>query len=116
MSTLKADFIQSTNPSIPVDIGGTYSPTFNGNKILCGIAGSVTATAGLSYVSVSDTSITVNSKIFFQPANSSAATFLNSKHLVISAKSAGAFLASASDGSNFAGTEVFDYFIVQPPV
>ena len=116
MSTLKADYVQSTNPSNPVDIGGTFSPTFNGNKILCGFTGSATTSSGTPNFTISNAAITTNSKVFFQASNSAAATFLNAKNLVIVSKAAGSFIAGTSDSSNFAGTETFDYFVVQPPV
>ena len=116
MSTLKADYIQSTNPSLPVDIGGSYSPTFNGNKILCGVTGSLTATSGQSYVVVIDAAATVNSKLFLHPKNTAAATFLGSRYLVVTSKSAGSIRADVSDNSNFSGSEQFDYILVQPPV
>lgn len=78
-----------------------------------GTAGSFTLTAAATLV-VPQVMVTATSFIFLQPTNAAAATLQgSSESLYISAKSAGvSFTVATADGGNAAGTETFDYLIV----
>src|SRR5262245_14346687 len=72
--------------------------------------------AGAATTTVTQTAVTATSKIFLMPTNASAGTLMGSaKHLFISARTPGAsFAVRTADNNAAAGTETFDYFILNP--
>ena len=75
-------------------------------------AGSLTCANAADTV-VTDTAATVNSKIFLFPTNAAAATLqAGANCLRVKTKSIGGFTVTTAGGGAAAGTETFDYFIV----
>lgn len=79
------------------------------------ISGSFTCAATVT-TTVTQTGVTAGSKIFLVPTNATAGTLQGStKHLYISARTVGAsFAVSTASAVAAAGTETFDYFIINP--
>jgi hypothetical protein len=79
------------------------------------ITGSFTLAAAATTV-VAQTGVNATSKILLSPTNAAAATLMGStKSLYISAKTVGAsFTVATASGVAAAGTETFDYVIVNP--
>jgi hypothetical protein len=88
----------------------TVMSTFLG---IAGSAGSFTMPAAASTV-VADARVTASSLIFLQPTNAAAGTLQGSNEsLYISARSAGvSFTVETAAGTAAAGTETFNYLIV----
>jgi hypothetical protein len=84
-----------------------------GRFALSAFSGTFGLTASASFT-VTDSNIKANSIILLDPANASAATLQGSnQHLYVSARSAGAsFTVTTGAGTNAAGTERFNYIIV----
>lgn len=70
--------------------------------------------AAAATTTVSNTAITATSQIVLQPTNAAAGTLMGSaKSLYISARTAGAsFTVATASGAAAAGTEGFEYYVV----
>lgn len=79
------------------------------------VTGSFTLAASAS-TTVADVNVTGTSRISFTPTNAAAGTLEGSaKCLYVSARSVGvSFTVTTASGAAAAGTETFDYFIVNP--
>lgn len=79
------------------------------------VSGTFTLAAAAT-TTVTQTAITATSIIVFTPTSASAGTLQGSvKCLYLSARTAGAsFTVATASGGNAAGTETFQYFVVNP--